>query len=434
MIAPVWHRTLIFFAALLAASIVWAAPIKTEIRKQDGRFRLYRGGQPYHINGVVYGGDRDGLFPLKDLAAHGANSIRTGNPAVLDEAHRLGLSVLMNLRMGMEKVHNFDYSDEEAVREQFEGIKKRILEVKDHPAILAWAIGNELTVNGYTNKRVWDAVSDIVRFIHEVDPNHPTLTTIGDGSIRRHDLIDIQKLAPGLDMMGINYYGGIEAVPALIRRDNWDKPYVLTEWGPSGWWQTPRTEWDAAIEQTSTEKAQRYLERYQRVVKRDADLCLGSYAFYWTVLHERTQTWFSMHLPTGERTGAVNVMEYLWTGEWPANTAPQVEQLRIDGRLPTQSVYLEPGSVHQAEVRSLDPDLDTLTHRWEVIAEVARGLGYAGMGEKHLPPIPGLIEKSDGSNAAFRAPTEEGAYRLFVYVTDGHGNAATANIPFYVRQ
>jgi len=82
----------------------------------NGRFRLYRGGQPYHIKGVVYTGDRGGRFPLKDVAARGANSIRSsGGRAVLDEAHRLGLSVLVNL-WRMEKVHHFDYSVEKAPR------------------------------------------------------------------------------------------------------------------------------------------------------------------------------------------------------------------------------------------------------------------------------------------------------------------------------
>jgi hypothetical protein len=130
-------------------------PIRTEIRKEDGCFRLYRGGQPYHVNGVVYTGDRGGRFPLKDVAAHGANSIRSsGGIGALEEAHRLGLSVLVNLGMRMEKVHKFDYSDEKAVRKQFDRIKERIRQLKDHPVVLMWAIGNELTVFEATNKRV----------------------------------------------------------------------------------------------------------------------------------------------------------------------------------------------------------------------------------------------------------------------------------------
>ena len=34
----------------------------------------------------------------------------------------------------------------------------------------------------------------------------------------------------------------------------------------------------------------------------------------------------------------------------------------------------------------------------------------------------------------FKSPLKPGAYRFFVYAYDGNGNAATANIPFYVRR
>ena len=407
-------------------------PIKAEIRKEDGRLQLYRGGRPYFIKGAVYGGDQGGKFPLKDLADRGANSIRAGgNERLLDEAHRLGISVLVNLPMRMESVHKFDYSDEKAVREQFEQMRKRVVQLKDHPAVLMWGIGNELSV-GYTNKKVWDAVNDVARMIHEVDPNHPALTVIGDGSINSGDIKEIRQRCPDLDLLGVNFYKGVETVPLKIRENGWEKPYVLTEWGPSGDWQVPRTDWKASIEETSSEKAQRYLERYQNTVLKDRERCLGSYAFIWQWRQERTHTWYGMFLESGERTEAVNAMQYLWTGQWPANRAPLVEGLRIDGQAAADSVYLKPGSSHTAALKVQDPDSDPLAFRWEVMIEVARG-GYAGMGEQRSKPMPELIQKASGSELVFTAPEEEGAYRVFVFVLDGRGNGATANIPFFVR-
>ena len=43
-----------------------------------------------------------------------------------------------------------------------------------------------------------------------------------------------------------------------------------------------------------------------------------------------------------------------------------------------------------------------------------------------------LIEGPSKPDTALKAPARPGAYRLFVYVFDGHGHAAHANIPFQV--
>jgi hypothetical protein len=408
-----------------------AGPAKVEIRKEDGGFRLYREGRPYFIKGAVYGGDPNGQFPMKDLAARGANSVRASGARILDEAQRLGIAVLVNLPMRMESVHKFDYSNPQAVRQQFEEMKKRVMDLKDHPAVLMWAIGNELSVD-YKDRNVWNAVNDVAKLIHEVDPNHPALTVIGDGSINGGDIQEILRRAPDLDLLGINYYKGVEEVPAKIRANNWNKPYVVTEWGPSGDWQVARTAWKAAIEESSTEKAQRYLERYQNTMLKDTERCLGSYVFIWQWRQERTHTWYGMFLESGERTESVNVMQYVWTGQWPANRAPRVEGLAIDGKLAADNVYLKPGSRHSATLKARDPENDPLTIRWEIMPEVVRG-GYAGMGEKRSQPIPGLVQKTGEREIVFAAPEQEGAYRVFVFALDGRGNAATANIPFFVR-
>ena len=207
---------------------------------------------------------------------------------------------------------------------------------------------------------------------------------------------------------------------------------MVTEWGPSGDWQVPLTEWKASIEETSTEKAQRYLERYENTILKDAERCLGSYVVIWQWRHERTQTWYGMFLESGERTEAVNVMQYLWAGQWPANRSPRIEELAIDGKLAADSVYLKPGGRHTATLKVRDPEGDPLTIRWEIMPEVARG-GYAGMGEKRSKPMPELIQKTGEREIVFAAPEEGGANRVFVFALDGQGNAATANIPFFIR-
>ncbi len=47
--------------------------------------------------------------------------------------------------------------------------------------------------------------------------------------------------------------------------------------------------------------------------------------------------------------------------------------------------------------------------------------------------MPELVVKAAADKLTFIAPRAEGAYRVFVFVRDGQGNAATANIPFFVK-
>ena len=44
------------------------------------------------------------------------------------------------------------------------------------------------------------------------------------------------------------------------------KPYIVTEWGPHGHWESPNTDWDAAIEKTSKEKAKAREIAYKHII------------------------------------------------------------------------------------------------------------------------------------------------------------------------
>ena len=81
---------------------------------------------------------------------------------------------------------------------QVERVKREVLKYKNHPALIIWAIGNELNLNA-KNPRVWNAVNEISRMIHEVDPHHLTTTTLAGFN---NDLArDLQQRAPDLDLI-----------------------------------------------------------------------------------------------------------------------------------------------------------------------------------------------------------------------------------------
>jgi hypothetical protein len=416
-----------FFSLHSNAQQASQQPIKVELHKTGNGYQLYRAGQPYFVKG---GG---GSGYLQRLAAYGGNSIRTwgseDGQKILDSAQKYGLTVLMGLGVTAER-HGFNYNDTAAVRKQFDRIKAEVLKYKNHPALLAWGIGNELNLQ-YKNPGVWDAVNAIAKMIHEVDPYHPAITVLA--GINKSEVDYIKAKCPDIDFLGINTYGNLASLPGQVRNLGWDGAYMVTEWGPTGHWECLQTEWKQPIEETSSEKAAMYKTRYEYSVEKDKERCLGSYVFLWGQKQERTPTWYGLFTEKGEESEVVDVMQYLWSGVWPANKAPHIYSLQIDGKKAAQSVYLKPGSEYDILAVTTDPDRDGLTYRWELLPEPTK-VGEGGDHEDKPQSVDQyLINAGKDGKGKLKAPQAEGAYRLFVYITDGHNNVATANQPFYVK-
>ncbi|MCB9867865.1 MAG: hypothetical protein H6816_14665 [Phycisphaerales bacterium] len=407
-------------------------PRHVSVEKTADGFRLRRDGKPYVIRGV------GGRGRLDELVAAGGNSVRTWNAnhleGTLDEAEKRGLSVTVGLWLGHER-HGFDYSDPKQVAADKERAREAVMRFKDHPAVLMWGIGNEMEANGQ-NPKVWAAINDIARMIKELDPNHPTMTVIagtGDGKVG-----EFVKHCPDIDVLGVNGYGDLAYIPRELKAQGLDRPYVVTEFGPTGWWQVEKTSWGAEREPTSTEKAETYLAGYQTAVLDQPDRCLGAYAFLWGNKQEHTHTWFGMFLPTGERTAAVDVMTKVWTGDWPKNRCPAITDLRVQQAThdrpsaPLPEAIYPPGTPLIAKVEAKDPDDDPLTITWDLRPE-STDKRSGGDPEQAPAPLPDAIVKARRNVVRVNLPEQAGAYRLFVYVTDGHNNAATANIPILVK-
>lgn len=401
-------------------------PAKVKIRKMDGAYKLFVNREPFYIKGAGLGGGSQ-----EKLAAHGGNSFRTwrsGNGSqVLDRALKNHLFVAMGLDLATER-HGFNYDDPAAVARQFEAMKAQVLKYKDHPALLCWIIGNELNLNGH-NPSVWNAVNDLSKWIHQVDPNHPTVTALA--GIPKDVVKEIKTRAPDLDMLAFQMYGDIVNLPRHLKEADWSGPYIVTEWGATGHWEVQKTPWGAPIENDSSIKADAYLSRYQKAIAADAKQCLGSYVFLWGQKQERTPTWYGMFLASGEETETVDVLHYLWNGKWPANRSPRIQATLLDGKAATQDIHVKSGATCIAKVTATDSDHDTLTYRWEIMQE-STDLGTGGDYESTPKTLTGLIRDPKQSEIELNTPSEPGAYRLFVYVFDGKGHAAHANIPFYV--
>ena len=418
------HALVLTFACLgLWQSAAAAKAIPVELRQTKQGWQLLRGGEPYLIRGA--GGDGS----LEQLAAAGANSVRTWGAddidARLDAAHALGLSVTVGIWLGHER-HGFDYSDEAQVRKQLEAARQTVLRYKDHPAVLLWGIGNEMEGFGEGDSpAIWEAVNDIATMVKKLDPFHPTMTVTAELGGGRID--GVQKRCPAIDIHGINSYGGALSLAERYRAGGATKPYVLTEFGPLGVWEIPKNDWGAPVEPTSTEKAAFYRRSYESAVSGAPGLALGSYVFTWGFKMEATPTWYGMFLPDGAPLGAVDVMTELWSGRPPANLAPTVEPLVIEG-----GPQFDPGDEVRVRAVIADPEGAAIRVRW-VLRRESREYATGGDFRPVPPEVQGAVLEGRADGARLRMPKDPGPYRLFLYAYDAAGAAATANLPLLVK-
>ncbi|MBN1765315.1 MAG: hypothetical protein JW860_08675 [Sedimentisphaerales bacterium] len=422
----------------VAGSIIWAeenqqaeaAAQKTEpsivtIQEAGGRYELTRNGRPFFINGA--GGSRH----LDELVKAGGNSIRTWSSSkeVLDKAYQKDLMVCIGLSMQKPR-HGANYQDITMLKEQRDRIYNKVIELKDHPAVLMWGIGNE--VEHQTSRdisiQVWKEIETIAKMIKEIDSNHPVITVIA-GAGRK--LEDIKQYCPTLDAIGINTYGKLEQVPVRIKQYGWQKPYLITEFGPRGWWEVPKTTWGLPIEDTSTEKAQFYYTAYKAGIDNKPN-CLGSYVFFWGNKQEKTHTWFNMFLPDGSPTEMVDTMTLLWTGQWPENRAPRIGSKKIYTASGDQPHIYQTSSKVTFRVQAQDPEGDDLSIKWDLRRDESDNPATGGDWEKRIPPIAGAVLSSESDKAVIMMPAKAGNYRIFTNVFDPAGKAATVNLPIKV--
>lgn len=398
---------------------------KMEILKKDGKFQLLKNGEPFLIKGAGYVGNR-----MDRLVEAGGNSLRTWScddaQQILDEALERGLSVLLGLDLGRER-RGFDYDDKAAVEKQFIRLKEDVLKYKDHPALIMWGIGNELDLN-YTNHNAWTAVNDISKMIHELDPNHLTLTVTAEIDRERVDLL--KKMAPDIDMLGINSFRGSSTLYERLSAYKWDKPYLLTEWGCNGWWERPATSWNACLEPPSGLKKDVLIDRYKEI-QESFGYCLGTYVFLWGQKQEKTPTWYSLFTREGEETEIINAIQTMWTQYPPDESVPNVTGISINGLAPDDNIHLESGKQYDTIV-DVSYNENHAVYEWKILEE-SKSYNEGGDLEPDLNEIKGLVERKEGNTAVIKAPAEPGPYRLYVSVYNQKRKHGFANCPFYVK-
>jgi hypothetical protein len=413
----------LLLAGCLVCTVLAAAPVEVRVVREKGRVELWRGGQPYLIKGA--GGDERAL---ESIAGAGGNSVRLwgqeGLGQTLEAAHKHGLTVCAGIWLGQVR-QGFNWSDAASLARQRDRVRAVVEKHKEHPALLLWALGNEMEDPQGKNAAVWTQINALARMVKEIDPRHPTMTVVAE--INEEKVRSFHALCQDVDMLGINSYAGAPSVAERYERAGGTKPFILTEYGPPGIWEIGKDALGAYPEPTSTEKAEAYRRAYRSAVLGKSGLCLGSYAFLWGQKQEVTSTWFSMLLKDGTRLAAAEAVGQLWSGRPPANRVPVIHSLTFEG-----AAQGKPGASLVAVLRVSDPEGDLLNVQWVLQRDPGR---YGTGGDKEETPAeyPGAITKSDERSATIILPEKAGLYRLFAFVRDSHGGGAVANVSLRVN-
>ncbi|WP_220100780.1 glycoside hydrolase family 2 TIM barrel-domain containing protein [Chitinophaga oryzae] len=407
-----------------------SVPPKVYIGKSGDRYTIFRNGQPFLIKGAA--GDRQ----LRALKAAGGNTLRTWDTlqlgALLDSAQAAGIAVIAGISIPTSNTLDF-YRDTAAVSALYLACERVIERYKTHPALLMWCLGNEVDFPYRPRFRpFYKTFNRLVDMIHDRDPDHPVTTTLIN--FNRRNIYNIRWKVPQLDVISMNIFGDLPHLRKELKLFSWfwSGPFLITEWGINGPWETETTAWGAPIENTSNKKAEQYLERYTDYMPTDDPRFLGACVFYWGQKQEVTHTWFGLFAQNGATSATAQTMQYIWTGRYPAHKAPGLQYMLLDGKGARDNLLLSPGTVHSANLLLESPGSNALRFQWEVLPE-DWFIRFLNDQNKVKPPVlDSLLLSHEGTGARFRAPSREGAYRIFVTVYDAYGNFASTNTPFYV--
>ncbi|MFI8325475.1 discoidin domain-containing protein [Streptomyces sp. NPDC085529] len=391
----------------------------------QGNWQLTVGGQPYTVKGVTWGPSvADAGRYMPDVKALGANTVRTwGTDAstrtLLDAAAAQGIRVMNGFWLqpgggpGSGGCANY-VTDTTYKTNMLNEFARWVEEYRSHPATLMWNVGNESVLglqncysgaeleaqrNAYTS-----FVNDVARRIHSLDPDHPvTSTDAWTGAWPYY-----KRNAPDLDLYAMNAYGDICGVREDWEQGGYTKPYLITETGPAGEWETPKDANGVAEEPTDVQKAEGYTRAWNCVTGHRG-VALGATVFHYGTEHDFGGVWFNL-LPDGLKRLSYHALKKAYTGATTGdNTPPVITNMTVT---PSGSAPAGGEFTVRADVR--DPDGDPVT------TKVFLSGNYAN-GDKRLLATP-YRRNADGS-LTVAAPAKLGVWKVYVQAEDGRGNA-----------
>jgi hypothetical protein len=332
-------RLLITGSALLICMASLAS--ETSVQKVDGQWKLFVDGKDYVIKGATFGRpatkENIGVY-LRDLKSMGVNTIRTWGAGketqlLLDSCQAYGIKVMLGIwlrhgRPGMEGDDNFNYlEDKKGMEAMHNDAVNTVKLYKNHPALLFFGVGNEVTLNIATDpeKKAYAIfLEKLLKVIKAEDPKHAVAAV----SAWTFDWKWWKEYVPSLDIYGINVYGGgANTIPDEMAKLGVDKPYVICEYGVNGEWEAKPDANGLLVEPNDRQKYDVIAKGYKEWIVNKPG-CLGVYVFHYGNGADHGSVWLNMYFDNLYRPAYWATRE-AYTGKKPINNVPDISEFII---------------------------------------------------------------------------------------------------------
>jgi hypothetical protein len=433
-------------AALPARALDWAALVENLSPEQATRYERFRDG--WLINGVC--GTRDlelaRTFGINTVRGYTINIENGSTSAVLDEAHALGIKVVVSEWMphqgenkgGGNSTWNFDYTKN--VEERLAKFVEKVEAIGDHPAILMWGLGNEV----HLDREYLEYVNLMSEAIHERYPL--ALTSLTMINAKPENIEKIKAYAPDLDVVGVQSYS-VGAVRGGIRNmeEHWGKPYYYSEFNGKGPWNFKKTAWGTAYDDLPAERAAEIDACYDALEA--APRCLGSTAFVWGQFGAQRPSYFSLLL--SPHPGGVDEAEKANMEGYPLVT-PHAEVLarRFTGSLPIENhaplittletvegdreATVAPGGELTLRVAGTDADGDPLRFTLWVLGR--KGRSYGALAGPFSVTGTHASDSTQGTGTIITPDKADEGALVLAYAFDDKGGAVCTTIPLKIGE
>jgi hypothetical protein len=398
----------------------------------QGNWGLSVNGTPYYIKGVTWGPDNSAaLAYMPNLQAMGVNTIRnwgtdaTSQP-LLDAAARYGIKVINGfwLNYGTDWVADTSYEQSEE-----QTILQYVNEYKNDPAVLMWDIGNEVILNlaaQYSGTQLQaetqaylQYVDQVAQAIHAADPNHPVTSTEAYRTPTNFE--DYEQYAPDLDLYAMNAYGPTCSLySAYQSAGNMTKPFIVTETAGYGEWEAPNDANGVPLQETDAQNAAGYATSWGCITAHPT-VELGATMFSYGIQNDFGGVWYNMIAGGWYRPSYYEVAS-LYGGSVGPDAAPQVANISVsnDSAVPAGSQLTLSASATSPEGYPLHYNV-MFSDKYLTTPDG----GDTGLHQAQFT-------QTGTDTFSVGAPKQVGVWKVYLYASDGHGNAGIDQESFNV--